>query len=52
MLADGIVYEAENSLLYGPSSFYVTKRTEKWAVSNVGRFADRNNQSYVENTLA
>ena len=51
MPAEGIVYEAENSASYGPAWYYVTE-TEKWAVSNVGLFAERNNQSYVANTLA
>ena len=51
MPADGIVYEAENSSSFGAAWYYVTD-TGTWAVSNVGRFADRNNQSYVENTLA
>ncbi|GAV83940.1 LRR_1 domain-containing protein/Pkinase_Tyr domain-containing protein/Malectin domain-containing protein/LRR_4 domain-containing protein [Cephalotus follicularis] len=48
--ADGIVYEAENSSL-GAASFNVTT-SEKWAVSNVGMFADRTNPGYVQNTLA
>ena len=43
------MYEAENSSSFGAAWFYVT---QKWAVSNVGSFAERNNQSYVENTLA
>ncbi|XP_065618418.1 probable LRR receptor-like serine/threonine-protein kinase At1g56130 isoform X4 [Quercus suber] len=51
MPAEGIVYEAENASSFGPAWYYVTD-TEKWAVSNVGRFAERNNQSYVEITLA
>ncbi|GMY38749.1 probable LRR receptor-like serine/threonine-protein kinase At1g56130 [Fagus crenata] len=46
MPAEGIVYEAENSPSFGAAWFNVTK-TEKWAVSNVGLFADN-----VENTLA
>jgi hypothetical protein len=48
---DGIVYEAENSSSFDAAWFYVTQ-TEKRAVSNVGSFAERNNQSYVENTSA
>ncbi|XP_041024665.1 probable LRR receptor-like serine/threonine-protein kinase At1g56130 isoform X2 [Juglans microcarpa x Juglans regia] len=48
--ADGTVYEAENASL-GAASFYVTS-FDKWAVSNVGQFSDRQNTSYVENTLA
>ncbi|KAL0011928.1 hypothetical protein SO802_007036 [Lithocarpus litseifolius] len=51
MPAEGIVYEAENASSFGPAWYYGTD-TEKWAVSNVGRFAERNNQSYVEITLA
>ncbi|KAK7860523.1 putative lrr receptor-like serine/threonine-protein kinase [Quercus suber] len=42
MLAEGIVYEAENSFSFGAAWYYVTN-TEKWAVSNVGLFAERNN---------
>ncbi|KAJ6705340.1 PROMASTIGOTE SURFACE ANTIGEN PROTEIN PSA [Salix purpurea] len=48
--ADGTVYEAENSSLRA-ASFIVTS-SEKWAVSNVGLFADRESPEYVENTLA
>ncbi|XP_030971275.1 probable LRR receptor-like serine/threonine-protein kinase At1g56130 isoform X1 [Quercus lobata] len=51
MPAEGIVYEAEDASSFGPAWYHVTD-TEKWAVSNVGRFAERNNQSYVEITLA
>ena len=43
----GIVYEAEDSSSFGAASFYVTN-TEKWAVSNVGSFFERNNQTYVQ----
>ncbi|KAJ4702820.1 hypothetical protein OWV82_022811 [Melia azedarach] len=50
MRADNIVYEADNSSL-GAASFVVTT-SEKWAVSNVGLFADRENPQYVQNTLA
>ena len=49
MLAEGIAYEAENTALYGASSFYVTPITENWAVSNVGSFE---NDSFVQNTSA
>jgi hypothetical protein len=45
------VYEDEDSSSFGAASFYVTN-TEKWAISNVGLFFERNIQSYVENTLA
>ncbi|XP_059625046.1 probable LRR receptor-like serine/threonine-protein kinase At1g56140 isoform X2 [Cornus florida] len=48
--ADGILYETENSTL-GPASYYVTN-TEKWAVSNVGVFSERDNQTYIDTTLA
>ena len=51
MLAEGIVYEAENSSSFGAAWYYVTN-TEKWAVSNVGLFAERTDQSYVQHTLA
>ena len=49
MLAEGIAYEAENTALYGASSFYVTPITENWAVSNVGSFE---NDSFVQKTSA
>uniref|UniRef100_A0A6N2JX36 non-specific serine/threonine protein kinase n=1 Tax=Salix viminalis TaxID=40686 RepID=A0A6N2JX36_SALVM len=42
--ADGTVYEAENSSLRA-ASFFVTS-SEKWAVSNVGLFADRESPEY------
>ncbi|XP_075666180.1 putative LRR receptor-like serine/threonine-protein kinase At1g56130 isoform X1 [Castanea sativa] len=51
MPAEGIEYEAENSSSFGAAWYHVTD-TEKWAISNVGLFSDRNNQSYVQNTLA
>ncbi|KAM4112469.1 hypothetical protein ACJW30_05G142300 [Castanea mollissima] len=51
MPAEGTVYEAEKESSFGLAWYYVTD-TEKWAVSNVGRFAERNIQSYVEITLA
>ncbi|KAK7817497.1 putative lrr receptor-like serine/threonine-protein kinase [Quercus suber] len=51
MPAEGIVYEAENSSSFGAAWYYVTN-TEKWAVSNVGLFAERNDQIYVQHTLA
>ncbi|KAM4101435.1 hypothetical protein ACB094_05G142900 [Castanea mollissima] len=51
MPAEGTAYEAEKESSFGPAWYYVTD-TEKWAVSNVGRFAERNIQSYVEITLA
>ncbi|XP_030971278.1 probable LRR receptor-like serine/threonine-protein kinase At1g56140 isoform X2 [Quercus lobata] len=48
MLVEGILYEAENSALYGAAWYDVTD-TKKWAVSNVGSFE---NNSYVQNTSA
>ncbi|KAL9452969.1 hypothetical protein AB3S75_008708 [Citrus x aurantiifolia] len=49
MRADNIVYEADNSSL--SASSYVVTNTEKWAVSNVGFFYERENPAYVLNTL-
>ncbi|KAK8594795.1 hypothetical protein V6N13_015711 [Hibiscus sabdariffa] len=46
--SDGILFEADGSSL-GAAGFNVTS-TRKWAVSNVGLFADRQNQQYIENT--
>ncbi|XVF27188.1 hypothetical protein REPUB_Repub14bG0085300 [Reevesia pubescens] len=50
MMSNGILFEAENETL-GPATFDVTS-SQKWAVSNVGLFAERQNQQYVQNTLA
>ncbi|XVF39976.1 hypothetical protein PTKIN_Ptkin01aG0076100 [Pterospermum kingtungense] len=50
MMSNGIEYEAENTTI-GAATFNVTG-TQKWAVSNVGLFADRQNQDYEQNTLA
>ncbi|TYI59689.1 hypothetical protein E1A91_D10G054600v1 [Gossypium mustelinum] len=50
MTADGIVFEAENNSL-GAATFNVTN-TQKWAVSNVGLYEDRENPLYVQNTNA
>ncbi|KAA3479133.1 putative LRR receptor-like serine/threonine-protein kinase isoform X2 [Gossypium australe] len=47
IIAEGIQFEAENRTL-GPAKFNVTS-TQKWAVSNAGLFADRQNQLFVEN---
>ncbi|XP_050368374.1 probable LRR receptor-like serine/threonine-protein kinase At1g56130 [Argentina anserina] len=47
--SDGILYEADNSTL-GPATYNVTS-TEKWAVSNVGLFAEKKNPSYLLTTL-
>ncbi|KAF3451125.1 hypothetical protein FNV43_RR07215 [Rhamnella rubrinervis] len=44
---DGITYEADDSSL-GPAKFNVSN-TEKWAVSNVGFFADSYAPKYTEN---
>ncbi|XP_022715408.1 probable LRR receptor-like serine/threonine-protein kinase At1g56130 isoform X2 [Durio zibethinus] len=49
MISDGIVFEAENGNV-GAATFNVTS-TQKWAVSNVGLFADRQSQQYEQNTL-
>ena len=48
MISNGIVFEAENKTI-GAATFNVAS-TQKWAVSNVGLFADRQNQQYVQNT--
>ncbi|XP_040963984.1 probable LRR receptor-like serine/threonine-protein kinase At1g56140 [Gossypium hirsutum] len=50
MTADGIVFEAENNSL-GAATFNVTN-TQKWAVSNVALYEDRENPLYVQNTNA
>ncbi|GMI77808.1 hypothetical protein like AT1G56145 [Hibiscus trionum] len=50
MTSAGILFEAENSTL-GAAKFHVTS-TQKWAVSNAGLFADRQNQQYVQNSGA
>ena len=48
MRSDGILFEAENTTL-GPATFNVSS-TQKWAVSNSGLFAERQNQQFVENS--
>ncbi|TYJ13433.1 hypothetical protein E1A91_A10G051700v1, partial [Gossypium mustelinum] len=50
MTADGIMFEAENNSL-GTATFNVTS-TQKWAVSSVGLYEDRENPMYVQNTFA
>ncbi|XP_021636368.2 probable LRR receptor-like serine/threonine-protein kinase At1g56140 isoform X3 [Hevea brasiliensis] len=50
MRSGGILYEAENSSM-GPASFQVIT-SKKWAVSIVGLFADRQDPSYIEDTLS
>ncbi|XWS18736.1 hypothetical protein CRYUN_Cryun32bG0070400 [Craigia yunnanensis] len=49
MISNGIVFEAESETL-GAATFNVAS-TQNWAVSNVGLFADRQNQQYVQKTL-
>ncbi|XP_058070903.1 probable LRR receptor-like serine/threonine-protein kinase At1g56130 [Magnolia sinica] len=44
MITTNTEYEADNATL-GPASYDVTN-TEKWAVSNVGRFSDGSNTRY------
>ncbi|XP_039061621.1 probable LRR receptor-like serine/threonine-protein kinase At1g56130 isoform X1 [Hibiscus syriacus] len=50
MTSNGILFEADNRTL-GAAKFHVTS-TQKWAVSNAGLFADRQNQQYVQNSGA
>ncbi|KAH1048299.1 hypothetical protein J1N35_039083 [Gossypium stocksii] len=50
MTADGITFEAENNSL-GTATFNVTSM-QKWAVSSVGLYEDRENPMYVQNTFA
>ncbi|KAB2060903.1 hypothetical protein ES319_A10G051300v1 [Gossypium barbadense] len=50
MTSTGILFEAENRTL-GAATFNVTS-TQKWAVSNAGLFADREDPQFVQNTLA
>ncbi|GMP41857.1 hypothetical protein CsSME_00011807 [Camellia sinensis var. sinensis] len=40
-----IIYERDNETL-GPATYYVTS-TNRWAVSNVGRFGENNNAQYT-----
>ncbi|KAK8618654.1 hypothetical protein V6N13_132639 [Hibiscus sabdariffa] len=46
MISGGVLFEADNSTL-GAATFNVSS-IGKWAVSNVGLFAERQNQQYVE----
>ncbi|XP_039041185.1 probable LRR receptor-like serine/threonine-protein kinase At1g56140 isoform X2 [Hibiscus syriacus] len=46
MISDGVLFETDNSFL-GAAIFNVTSK-RKWAISNVGLFAERQNQRYVE----
>ncbi|CAK9165665.1 unnamed protein product [Ilex paraguariensis] len=48
--SDRIVYERDNETL-GPATYYVTN-TDRWAVSNVGWFADSNNPQYTTSSLS
>ncbi|KAK8992576.1 hypothetical protein V6N11_048653 [Hibiscus sabdariffa] len=50
IISNGIVFEAD----YRPlgAATYVVTSAQNWAVSNVGIFADRQNEQYEENTLA
>ncbi|XVF39977.1 hypothetical protein PTKIN_Ptkin01aG0076200 [Pterospermum kingtungense] len=50
LFSNGILFEGESGIL-GAATFNVT-RSQKWAVSNVGLFADKPNQPYVQNTQA
>ncbi|XVF74185.1 hypothetical protein PTKIN_Ptkin13bG0089700 [Pterospermum kingtungense] len=49
MISNGIECDAENTTM-SAATFNVTN-TKKWAVSNVGLFAERQNQDYEQNTL-
>ncbi|KAL7234201.1 hypothetical protein ACSBR1_017739 [Camellia fascicularis] len=40
-----IIYERDNETL-GPATYYVTS-TNRWAISNVGRFGEKNNAQYT-----
>ncbi|KAL5977023.1 hypothetical protein ACLOJK_021361 [Asimina triloba] len=46
--AGGMLFERDNENL-GPATHYVTTET-RWAVSNVGRFAENPNPSYIRNS--
>lgn len=46
----GIVYERDNETL-GPATYFVTP-TNRWAVSNVGRFGENNNAQYTSSSLS
>lgn len=46
--SSGIVYESDNDML-GPATYYVTD-TKRWAVSNVGYFAESDNPQYTSST--
>ncbi|KAF8408681.1 hypothetical protein HHK36_004744 [Tetracentron sinense] len=48
--SEGVMFEADNSTL-GPASYYLVN-SDKWAVSNVGLFADRSHVAYIETTFA
>jgi hypothetical protein len=46
--SSGIVYERDNETL-GPATYYVTD-SKRWAVSNVGYFAESDNPQYKAST--
>ncbi|KAF6150653.1 hypothetical protein GIB67_022265 [Kingdonia uniflora] len=48
--SDGTVFEMDNATL-GPATYFVTK-TDRWAVSNTGRFAENNNALYTRSHLS
>ncbi|KAE8719461.1 putative LRR receptor-like serine/threonine-protein kinase [Hibiscus syriacus] len=50
IISNGIEYEADDRPL--GAATYVVNSAQNWAVSNVGLFADRQNEQYEENTLA
>lgn len=47
--SSGVIFERDNEVL-GAASYYVTE-TKRWAVSNVGKFADNINSSYTTNSF-
>ncbi|KAE8720678.1 Leucine-rich repeat transmembrane protein kinase [Hibiscus syriacus] len=50
IISNGIEFEADDRPL--GAATYVVNGARNWAVSNVGLFADRQNEQYEENTLA
>ncbi|KAI8534010.1 hypothetical protein RHMOL_Rhmol10G0054700 [Rhododendron molle] len=47
-ISNQIIYERDNETL-GPATYYVSS-TNRWAVSNVGRFGDNNNSIYTSDS--
>ncbi|KAG5527561.1 hypothetical protein RHGRI_028465 [Rhododendron griersonianum] len=47
-ISNQIIYERDNETL-GPATYYVSS-TNRWAVSNVGRFGDDNNSKYTSDS--